>query len=202
LDGLDYHKSSYRKNNHGTRGRNEIEKGVFTEEFHNYRIPLVQKRISLINDYIKKSHSILDIGAGGGTFALALKDLTETVDVQEISDLCISNLERLNFNVFQGDFASINFQEKTYDLVTCFHVLEHVKNLDTFYNALVKIVGKYAALEVPIQRPLIEEEKNWDGHYHYFSKESLALFFSKDFNINYIGDGVQMPCLLIILEKK
>jgi len=200
--GLDYHRKNYRRNNHGTRGLGEIENGLFTKEFHDYREPIVRKRIKFIEYLFPMCETVLDIGAGGGTFAMELKKFIKTVHVQEISELCINNLENSGFDVFKGDFSSIDFDNVKYDLVTCFHVLEHIKDLNSFKKALTKIVNKYVAIEIPVDRPLIEYQNDWDGHYHYFSKESLTKFFSEDFNIIYLGEGVQMPCLLVLLEKK
>ena len=205
---LTYNKSEYRVNSfspvyaylHGTRNNLEIVEGNITEKFHDARDSMCNKRLSIVKSYCSNG-KVLDIGSGGGTFALKLRNEGFDIDCQEISDVCIKHLKQNNFNVYEGDFCSLDF-DKTYNLVTCWHVLEHIKNLNSFVKKCETICSDLLILEVPIKRSIPNAEKNWDGHFHYFSKQSLRDLFSDSFTlINITEDGCQKPCLLAVFKK-
>ena len=63
--------------------------------------------------------------------------------------------------------------------------------------------NKYLVIEVPTNRNLKDPNKgDWDGHYHYFSKESMRYLFKEKFEIiKTITPGIQSPALLVFLKK-
>lgn len=200
-DGLYYHKTLYRSAGHdGTRGGGEIVDGVFTDEFHNRRHNICINRMKFLEPIMSEVDSVLDIGAGGGTFLNLIKDKVSLAEGTEVSDICNSNLTNDGYKVYHGAFTQMEI-EKVYDLVTCWHVLEHIENLKNFPKKLYNVTGKYAVLEVPTNRHLRNPDDNFDGHFHYFSEKSLELLFKDYFNIDYIKEGVQKPCLQIRLSK-
>lgn len=201
-DGILFHKELYRKPGHdGQRGNNEVKEGKFTQEFHNRRIPICNNRNKKIEHLYSECDSILDIGAGGGTFLNSIKDKFSLVEGTEVSDLCADNLKDLGYTIYHGAFTKMDIG-KVYDLVTCWHVLEHVEDLSEYVEKVRKVTGKYLVIEVPTNRRLRNPDTEFDGHFHYFSKESLTKLFESDFDIEYLGDGVQKPCLLAIFKKK
>jgi hypothetical protein len=209
-DGLNYHKNEYRRNNHGTRGSHEIVNGLFTDSFHNFRKNICQARINSIEEILPECNTLLDIGAGGGTFVNAIKHNFDIVECQEISDICVNNLKNYGYKTYQGDFNTINF-DISYDLVTCWHVLEHIKDIHLFVKNVSKITNKYLVLEVPLikskgarTRGIGDLNVNqWDGHYHYFSQHSMRKLFETHFDILDMNEpGIQSPALLILLKSK
>jgi rubredoxin len=200
-DGLNYHKEEYRNNSHGTRSDFEIEEGRFTKSFHEARRKICEARLREIEPYLTPSLKCLDVGAGGGTFAMALKEkFSIATECQEISDICFNNLTNYGFKTHRGDFSSIDFN-KTYDLVTCWHALEHIKDLRSFSQKAAEICSGLLIIEVPVNRQLKDPNEKWDGHYHFFSERSLPLLFEDNFNLIDIKEGVQSPALLAIFRK-
>jgi 2-polyprenyl-3-methyl-5-hydroxy-6-metoxy-1,4-benzoquinol methylase len=201
-DGLSYHKEEYRNNSHGTRSDFEIEEGRFTKSFHEARRKICEARLREIEPYLTPSLKCLDVGAGGGTFAMALKEkFSIATECQEISDICFNNLTNYGFKTHRGDFSSIDFN-KTYDLVTCWHALEHIKDLRSFSQKAAEICSGLLVIEVPANRRLRNlSQEEWDGHYHLFSERSLPLLFEGSFSLIDIREGVQSPALLAIFWK-
>ena len=75
--------------------------------------------------YGKKS---LDVGCGSGARLIALRLLGYDVFGLDIQPSYIDGLKRAGFNVLIGDVErEIPFNE-SFDLITCFEVLEHLKN--------------------------------------------------------------------------
>ena len=200
-NGLDYHKEDYRNNGCGTRTNDEIVDGKFTNDFHKARKEICQNRFEFIKEYIKGRSTLLDIGAGGGTFASMLKDRTGLkIDCQEISDVCYSNLVNYGFNSHHGDFCSIDFG-KQFDIVTCWHVLEHIKDLSSFSNKAAEVCSDLLIVEVPINRKLRDPNEGWDGHYHYFSEASLSELFKNNFYLIDTKEGVQSPAIFAVFQR-
>jgi len=201
-DGIHYHKVLYRSEGHdGTRGGAEIVDGKFTPQFHSRRDDICNRRVQAIDSEIEEANSILDIGAGGGTFLNKIKDKIDIVEGTEVSDVCNANLTNEGYRVHHGAFTQMNI-DKTYDLVTCWHVLEHIQNLKDFPRKAAKVCNKTLIIEVPINRRLRNPDRNFDGHFHYFSKESLEHTFREYFDVEYIKNGIQMPCLLAKFIKR
>ena len=73
-------------------------------------------------------------------------------------------------------------------------MLEHIENIDHFLDKVYGMVNKYFSVEIPTlksyytttrTRKLISPTtNNWDGHVHYFSKQSLEIFLNKKFDID------------------
>lgn len=203
-DGLKYHKNEYRNKNFGTRVDNEIDEGKFTEAFHKARKGICENRISKISELVDKDYSLLDIGSGGGTFVNMVSDKFSHIDCQEISDVCSENLKTYGYNVYKGDFNSIDFDKK-YDVVTCWHVLEHIKDINLFVKRVEKITNDFLVIEVPKCKREIPKDfksRGWDGHYHYFSENSLRKLFENSFKFIKLEEGVQKPALFTIMRRK
>lgn len=201
-DGIHYHKVLYRSKGYdGTRGGTEIVDGKFTPHFHQKRDDICNKRVKAIATELAEANSILDIGAGGGTFLNKVKGMVELAEGTEVSDVCNSNLTNDGFKVYHGAFTQMTI-EKQYDLVTCWHVLEHIHNLKGFPKKAYDVTNRHLIIEVPINRRLRNPDKNFDGHFHYFSKKSLEILFEEYFTLDYIKDGIQRPCLLAKFTKR
>jgi hypothetical protein len=204
-DGLAYHRNEYRTNKHGNRTSNEIIDGKFTDQFHHVRKNIMSARCEIIRDIAVISKTMLDIGAGGGSFVNMVRNKFNhlEIDCQEISNICAKNLIDYGHNVYHGNINEIQF-DKCYDLVTCWHVLEHIKDLHAFVDTVDRITKRYLILEVPIKRSLrYPNDGGWDGHYHYFSTESMKLLFAEtSFRfIDISTPGIQEPSMTVILQK-
>lgn len=204
-DGLSYHRNEYRTNKHGNRTTGEVVDGKFTDKFHNVRKNIMSARCEVIRDIASISETMLDIGAGGGSFVNMVRDEFShlKIDCQEISNICAENLINYGHNVYHGNINEITF-DTCYDLVTCWHVLEHIRDLYAFVEKVDAITGKYLILEVPVNRRLrYPNDGGWDGHYHYFSTKSMkALFDNSSFRfIDVSIPGIQKPSMTVILQK-
>jgi len=203
-DGLDYHKNTHRRDKKsGIRGNNEIDGETFTQAFHDRRKIICDNRKKYIKPYIENLNSILDIGAGGGTFLNHVSKSFNTLHSTEISTICINNLKKQGYYVYEGNFSDLKIIKK-YDVVTCWHVLEHVKEMNSFIDKLSLVTGNYLFLELPTNRGLINDvQENFDGHYHYFSKNSLKIKLEKNFKIVKIEEpGIQKPSITVVAVPK
>ena len=145
----EFHQHAYRVSTvHGRRG-NTHEFDItcrFNPKFHQDRSRICDGRIKCLQNNLdlSKCFTMLDIGAGGGTFARWAREKLDLKEIkcQEISEICIHNLQMDEFPTYTGDFNSIDWDDPKnntgFDLVTCWHVLEHIKDI----NKSRKLLGK------------------------------------------------------------
>ena len=87
------------------------------------------------------------------------------------------------------------------NVVECVCERNQFRNLDAFVDAAYKITKKYLVIEVPVNRSIPPPNERWDGHYHYFSNQSMRDLFSNKFEVISIQEGVQSPAMLVTLKK-
>ena len=113
--------------------------------------------------------SVLDVGCGigYGTWLLATKrpvrivalDLQER-NVRRVTELC---KEFMNVNELVMDAQRLGFEDRSYEVVTCFEVIEHVPNPDMLFSELRRVLKETGILIIttpnravrlgPLQRP-------------------------------------------------
>ena len=88
---------------------------------------LSKRRVRVVKKYRQKG-SLLDVGAGIGQFLFFAKNSFQTSGT-EVSKIAIKTAKgKYKVNLLEGDLEEINFHKKKYDIITMFHVLEHVHN--------------------------------------------------------------------------
>lgn len=120
-----------------------------------------------------EAKSLIDIGCGSGYFAGKVAetgkydvhacDLLQNVSVKGVTYHC-ANIENLPF----GD--------KSFDIVTCHHTLEHVRNLSKAISELKRIARKQLIVVVPRQK-----------YYYYTLDEHINFFPIKSALVNAIA---------------
>jgi len=118
--------------------------------------------------YIPRNSTLLDVGCGKGTFLLWLKKhrpdvKTEGIDINpKYVEICRSK----GLNVKLGDANNLTYQDKSFDVVTCFHVLEHLPNDREVLEKLIKIAKIRVILILPKTITKLEQLKVIDLHHY------------------------------------
>jgi 2-polyprenyl-3-methyl-5-hydroxy-6-metoxy-1,4-benzoquinol methylase len=106
-----------------------IQKKIITLHNFTYKNTLIR-----INNYIPASGNVLDIGSATGTISFYLGSKGLDVDGIELSRHAVkyANLNKQIFKLNNVNFVNSSIENykanKKYDLITCFEVLEHLKN--------------------------------------------------------------------------
>jgi SAM-dependent methyltransferase len=88
-----------------------------------HRGVLQQRRRALLG---RPPGRILDVGCGDGDFLAGLKRRGWQVSGIEFSDAAAALSRAKGIDIFQGDLASARFPNGSFDVVTFWHVLEHI----------------------------------------------------------------------------
>lgn len=142
--------------------------------------------------FYPKMKSILDIGCGRGYTVYYLKKIfgVPTAEGTQVSKNAIDFArEKLHLNIYEGCLSNINFDNKKYDLISIYHVLEHVKDPKLYIDIISNLLKNDAKLiiEVPNYQSWTSKVSGdyWLGldlenHTHFFTYQSLATLLEKN----------------------
>lgn len=124
-------------------------------------------KIRSVTNY-KKKGKLLDVGCGSGSFLLNMqKRGWQVYGVDTSIEACALVNDELKQNVFSSEIEGCHFPVAYFDVITLWHVLEHVYNPNQVLTEVNRILKKDGILivEVPnIKNPVFKLTKE-----HYFA---------------------------------
>ncbi len=142
-------------------------------------------RYQFLKNNSKKNEldSVLEIGGGNGDFysMMDLKDHPSSYVIVEPNpayNLVADNLQY--HNVLFEELA--DEQLGNIDLIVMFHVLEHIFDVDAFFERVKRLGVKYLLFEVPniADERVKEDSMLRHPHYHHYSEQSLKILLDKN----------------------
>lgn len=101
----------------------------------------------------KKKVSILDIGSGKGNFLAALDHAKFNKFGVEINKVGFEASRKKRLQVFLGDVTKVNFGRQKFDVVSLWHVLEHIDNIHSLMKKIDSILAPNGILIFQIPNP-------------------------------------------------
>jgi SAM-dependent methyltransferase len=144
-----------------------------------------KERYDLVKGYFKGSKTLLEVGFGRGHFwkEFNKNEKDKKYYCCEIDQGLAKEAEKKGISVFKTKFQNLK-TEKTFDVVASFDVLEHFNNPYEYKSKLLEVLQPegLSIIQVPVDRALHSREP-FDGHYHYFSKQSLEKLMNPEFEV-------------------
>lgn len=146
--------------------------------------------IKLVMKYANKGDSILDIGGGEGVYSEELKIKGFKPICVDINKDYIKQSEKKGIESYVMDATSLNFSDKSFDVVLLFEVLEHIKDFKKVLKEAERVAKKYIIITVPNCSGFDELYKlhlTYDhflatDHVNFFTKDDLEGLLSEYFN--------------------
>ena len=176
----EYYKSDYRKNYSPNLGEELTSKQLFDSllPFQKYRVDIAKKLVG-------KGSDICDLGCASGHFLHSMRDyVNERVGI-ELNQADFEFVDKeLKIQVFNKPINETGLEVKKFDLISSFHVLEHIEDPREFLINARKYLkdSGYLLIEVPnVEDALLslyqnkEYEDFWyrEPHIFNFSIKSL-----------------------------
>ncbi|RED24909.1 methyltransferase family protein [Flavobacterium cutihirudinis] len=161
------------------------KRSVFEKAYHFVKSIALKNKLNLINSEQTQKGKILDIGAGTGDFLLTAKNDGWNVIGVEPSDRA-KNIAKQKGISFVEETASL--ENNSFDVITMWHVLEHVPNLELQIQELKRLLKPTGTLIVAVPNfksfDAIHYGEFWAAfdvpiHFWHFSKKAIQLLFEK-----------------------
>ena len=125
-------------------------------------------RMEIVSDSIKdiKAKNILEIGAGYGGMTKMLSSFGNVKAIEPDDEAAKYLKDNLGIDTYHGTFESFSEIEK-YDLVTCFDVLEHIKNDKEALFKMESLINDKGALIITVPAYMFLWSKHDEVNYHY-----------------------------------
>ena len=182
LDLFEFYKSKYRV---------EYRKQDRPSPKHVYRAGAQAiSRLKKIAPFIRKNTKLLDIGSGGGEFTyLASRMGADASGIDPSSGYLEFGKNHYSINVEQKQISQLEGTQ-SYQIVTMFHVLEHLPNPLKVIRKVHQIlkVGGLFVIEVPNLESKATSPFNhfFKAHICYFTSLSLIGMLKDNFSVEYI----------------
>jgi 2-polyprenyl-3-methyl-5-hydroxy-6-metoxy-1,4-benzoquinol methylase len=161
------------------------KRSLFEKAYHFIKNIALKNKLNLINLEQSQKGRILDIGAGTGDFLLTAKnDGWETVGVEPS--------ERAKNIAIQKGISFVNeidaLENNSFDVITMWHVLEHVPNLELQIQELKRLLKPTGTLIVAVPNFKSYDAKYYNEfwaaydvpiHFWHFSKKAIQSLFEK-----------------------
>jgi SAM-dependent methyltransferase len=162
-------------------------KGVYIPKLkHVYRAGRVAlDRYRRQESCFPKGISLLDIGSGGGEFLyLMTKQGLKATGVEPNTGYAEYSRQTLGLNVLVGFAQDLDLKEESFDVITIWHVLEHLEDPADVLKHLAKLLkanGKIV-IEVPNIESIAQAPKSTFhlAHLYNFSKHTLSAILAKN----------------------
>ncbi len=135
----------------------DTKEGVVNRLYHMARNYMLKSKKQLVEKYAKNGEkSLLDIGCGTGYFLDTMKGAGWQVQGIEVDDKTRQYaIDKFGLQVSDND-ALFDLPKTAFDVVSMWHVLEHVHELDAYMEQIHSILKPQAHLVIAVP--------NWDSH--------------------------------------
>ncbi|WP_299363699.1 class I SAM-dependent methyltransferase [Winogradskyella sp.] len=169
---------------HTDSRRNLLEK-----VYHIVRKISLKRKLKLINSFKTEEKALLDIGCGTGDFLeTALKDSWEITGIEPNENARQIANSKTNNAVFEIERLK-TFEENSFDVITLWHVLEHLPNLEMHIKLIKHLLKPNGTLVIAVPNFKSHDAKHYKNfwaaydvprHLWHFSKTSISKMLIKE----------------------
>lgn len=167
----------------------DTKKGIMNSVYHRVRKYMLGRKARLVAKEARRtSGKLLDIGTGTGYFAATMaKKGWEVEAIEKNAQARAFAKERFNLDVKPETDLSV-FEPNTFDVITLWHVMEHLENLNETWDRLFELLTDKGILIIAVpNRASYDAERygaNWAAydvprHLWHFTPGTIQQFGSK-----------------------
>ncbi len=168
------------------------KKGLVNSVYQMVRKYTLLKKLQLISKYFRTG-KILDIGCGTGEFLKTLKDAKwETLGIEPSSAAREMAVKNYGLDI-REEVEIKNLETSSFDVITMWHVLEHVPQLNERIEDLKRLLKPKGIIIIAVPNPASLDAKlyaeNWAAYdvprhlYHFSPKDIETLFKNHELNV-------------------
>lgn len=164
----------------------DSKRSLFEKAYHFVKSIALKNKLNLINSLQPSKGRILDIGAGTGDFlSVAKQNGWQTIGV-EPSEKAKAIAVKKEVSFVED---TVELESHSFDVITMWHVLEHVPNLDNQIKELKRLLKPNGSLIVAVPNFKSFDAKHYGAfwaaydvpiHFWHFSKKAIESLFEKE----------------------
>ena len=137
------------------------KRNLFEKAYQYVKLVSLKRKVKLINSFSSNGKTLLDIGCGTGDFLNAAHQNNWEINGIEPNEKArnIAN-NKTNNSVF-GTEQLLNYKSKSFDVITLWHVLEHLPKLDKQISIFKKLLKSNGVLIIAVPN-----YKSYDAQYY------------------------------------
>ena len=163
----------------------DSKKTIFEKTYQLVKNYTLKKKVSLINSFNTEDKTVLDVGAGTGDFLNSCKKNNWKIVGVEPS------IDAINIAANKGVFLKESLSDiknQQFDVITLWHVLEHIENLPEYIENLNNLLKENGVLVVAVPNYKCYDAKFYKEHWAafdvprhlwHFSQTSISKLFSE-----------------------
>ena len=167
----------------------DSKRNLFEKLYHLVRSISLKKKLNLINSYSSKEKNLLDIGCGTGDFLEVAQQNNWSISGVEPNEKArdIAN-KKTNNAVFEIN-QLLKFKSNSFDVITLWHVLEHLPNLEDHISVFKTLLKPNGTLIVAVPNYKSYDAKHYKQfwaaydvprHLWHFNQDSISKLVSKE----------------------
>jgi 2-polyprenyl-3-methyl-5-hydroxy-6-metoxy-1,4-benzoquinol methylase len=165
------------------------KRNIFEKVYHRVREISLNKKLKLIESFQLEGKTLLDIGCGTGAFLKVAKDNGWSVSGVEPDQDARAIANSITGNTIYNTDQLSKFKDHTFDVITLWHVLEHLPNLDEQVLLFKRVIKPGGTLVIAVPN-----YKSYDAAYYknfwaaydvprhlwHFSQTAIKRLFAKE----------------------
>lgn len=139
----------------------DAKRNLFEKVYHLVRKISLKKKLKLIESCHAESKTLLDVGCGTGDFIQVAKQNNWKVTGIEPNEQARSIANKKNKNLVFDVNQLVKLQSQSFDVITLWHVLEHLPNLEEDMATFKKLLKPTGTLIIAVPN-----YKSYDAQYY------------------------------------
>lgn len=157
----------------------DTDKGLINKIYHVIRKITLKSKTNIIKKYISLPN-LLDIGSGAGYFLNYCKKQEFTVKgVEPDLDTRERSIQQFGLEVYEEN-ALNTFSENSFDVITLWHVLEHIDNLEMRFHQMHRLLKENGILIIAVPNPSSFDAKYYERYWAGYDVPRHLWHFSPD----------------------
>ncbi len=166
----------------------DSKRNLFEKVYHSIREISLKRKLKLINSFKTEQKTLLDFGCGTGDFLNTAQNNNWIVSgIEPNKEARLIANSKTSQSVFDSNYIN-NLEKESFDVITLWHVLEHIPNLEAQIAQLKALLKPSGVLIIAVPN-----YKSYDSNYYkqfwaaldvprhlwHFNQKSVSKLFAK-----------------------
>lgn len=178
----------------------DAKRNLFEKGYHFVKSISLKQKLKLISSVVEYDKNLLDIGCGTGDFLKIAKDHNWIVSgIEPNSQARETANQKTDNSVFEVE-QLLKFKAQSFDVITLWHVLEHLPNLEDHISVFKRLLKPSGTLIIAVPNYKSYDAKYYKNYWAAFDAPRHLWHFSKT-SISKLVSNEQMEVVKMLPMK-